>query len=192
MQYPERESNPRFRCERPASSTVRRSGHEERGCDGWGRTSVSRVTTGRPAVERRRIVHMDTPARFERAHVGPKPTALSPLSYGAMKRRQQDSNLRTALAACALATRCLAGLGHASRREEGEGVEPPRPCDPPVFETGYRAGGSPSTSDSGRDRTCASPGKSRELYRLSYGAMLMWLAGIEPATPRVSGGRSTS
>ena len=48
----------------------------KRGCDGWGRTSVSRVTTGRPAVERRRIVHMDTPARFERARVGPKPTAL--------------------------------------------------------------------------------------------------------------------
>ncbi len=54
--YPERDSNPRFRCERPASSTARRSGHE-RGCDGWGRTSIYRVTTGRPAVERRRIVH---------------------------------------------------------------------------------------------------------------------------------------
>jgi hypothetical protein len=29
-------------------------------------------------------------------------------------------------------------------REEGEGVEPSRPGGPPVFETGYRAGGSPS------------------------------------------------
>jgi hypothetical protein len=55
-----------------------------RGCDGWGRTSILRVTTGRPAVERRRIVHMDAPARLERARVGSKPTALSPLSYGAV------------------------------------------------------------------------------------------------------------
>ena len=30
------------------------------------------------------------------------------------------------------------------REAEGEGVEPPRPESPPVFETGYRAGGSPS------------------------------------------------
>ena len=76
MQYPERESNPRFRCERPASSTVRRSGHGgANGCDGWGRTSIRRVTTGRPTVERRRS-EMDAPARIERAHVGSKPTAL--------------------------------------------------------------------------------------------------------------------
>lgn len=68
-------------------------------------------------------------------------------------------------------------LGHASMKEEGEGVEPPRPRDPPVFETGYRTDGSPSMSDSGRARTCASPGKSRELYRLSYGAMSNHVAG---------------
>ena len=43
--------------------------------------------------------------------------------------------------------------------------------------------------DSGRSRTCIGPGKNRELW-LSYGAV-MWSAGIEPATPRVSGGRST-
>ena len=46
---------------------------------------------------------------------------------------------------------------------EGEGVEPPRSCDPAVFETAYRARGSPSVSGSDRSRTCASPGKSREL-----------------------------
>lgn len=40
----------RRRCERPASSTARRSGHDERGCDGWGRTSIPRLTAGRPAV----------------------------------------------------------------------------------------------------------------------------------------------
>jgi hypothetical protein len=73
---------------------------------------------------------------------------------------------------------------------EGEGVEPPRPEDPPVFETGYRAGGSPSRSGPGRHRTCTVPGKNRELCRLSYGAEV-WPAGIEPAAPRVSGGRST-
>jgi hypothetical protein len=73
---------------------------------------------------------------------------------------------------------------------EGEGVEPPRPEGPPVFETGYRAGGSPSTSGPGRRRTCTAPGKNRELCRLSYGAE-MWPAGLEPAAPRVSGGRST-
>ena len=46
---------------------------------------------------------------------------------------------------------------------EGEGVEPPRPEDPPVFETGYRAHGSPSNGGPGRVPTSASPGKSREL-----------------------------
>jgi len=35
-------------------------------------------------------------------------------------------------------------------RAEGEGFEPPRPESPPVFETGYRAGGSPSVSVTGR------------------------------------------
>jgi hypothetical protein len=35
-------------------------------------------------------------------------------------------------------------LGHASRKAEGEGVEPPKPEGPPVFGTGYRADGSPS------------------------------------------------
>ena len=102
---PERGSNPRHRCERPASWPTRRPGRVEHGrkesnplrrrwrphghhvlvrkiellgrdsnhasfgsepkilplddrgtsCDGWGRTSVVRVTAGRPAIERRRI-----------------------------------------------------------------------------------------------------------------------------------------
>ena len=46
---------------------------------------------------------------------------------------------------------------------EGGGVEPPRSCDPAVFETAYRARGSPSVSGPDRSRTCTSPGKSREL-----------------------------
>ena len=61
-------------------------------------------------------------------------------------------------------------LGHASRstrKAEGEGVEPPRPGGPPVFETGYRARWqSFRASGSGRSRTCTSPGKSRELCRI--------------------------
>ena len=67
---------------------------------------------------------------------------------------------------------CLLSYG---AETEGEGVEPPSPRGPPVFETGYRAGGSPS---SGRDASESRPTK-------------MWPAGIEPAAPRVSGGRST-
>ena len=51
-------------------------------------------------------------------------------------------------------------------RAEGEGVEPPRPEGPPVFETGYRTGGSPSESGPGRRRTCNPPVKSRELCRV--------------------------
>ena len=88
--------------------------------------------------------------------------ALSAIELPAVvKRRQQDSNLRAGAPACALATRRLADsamppcarpgvvwrgrAAHASvRRAEGEGVEPPRPEGPPVFETGYRARGSPS------------------------------------------------
>jgi hypothetical protein len=43
--------------------------------------------------------------------------------------------------------------------------------DPPVFETGYRACGSPSKSGPRRLRTCNLPIKSRVLCRLSYGAV---------------------
>ena len=45
-------------------------------------------------------------------------------------------------------------------------------------------------SGPGRRRTCNPPLKRRELCHLSYGAA-MWPAGIEPAAPRVSSGRST-
>jgi hypothetical protein len=53
-------------------------------------------------------------------------------------------------------------LGHASKEAEGEGVEPSRAEGPPVFETGYRAGGSPSESGPGRRRTSTIPGKNQE------------------------------
>ena len=94
----------------------------------------------------------------------------SPIDHGGRRKlRRQGSNLRLAInsrVSCrldytgtnggsrirtcgraphvyALATRRLQPLGHASRAE-GEGVEPPRPRSPPVFETGYRTHGSPS------------------------------------------------
>ena len=67
---------------------------------------------------------------------------------------------------------CLLSYGAGT---EGEGVEPPSPCGPPVFETGYRAGGSPSSGGTrqsrpscdvaGRDRTCGAPRFRRALYR---------------------------
>src|SRR5215203_3925675 len=62
-------------------------------------------------------------------------------------------------------------------RAEGEGVEPPRPESPPVFETVYRAGGSPSESGPGRRRTCTHPGKNRGLAVLSYGAVTLDVTG---------------
>jgi hypothetical protein len=115
---PERGSNPRHRCERPASWPTRRPGHVEHGrkesnplrrcwrppgrhvlvrkiellgrdsnhasfgsepkilplddrgmsCDGWGRTSVVRVTAGCPAIKRRRIV---SPPAWIRTTTGP-------------------------------------------------------------------------------------------------------------------------
>ena len=51
-------------------------------------------------------------------------------------------------------------------KAEGEGVEPPTAEAAPVFETGYRASGSPSTSGPGRSRTCNPPIKSRQLCRV--------------------------
>jgi hypothetical protein len=62
---------------------------------------------------------------------------------------------------------------------------------PPVFETGYRARGSPS-SGAGRRRTCNLPIKSRVLCRVELRSQVTWPAGIEPAAPRVSSGRSTA
>jgi hypothetical protein len=112
-------------------------------------------------------------------------------------------------AACALATRCLARLGHASEAE-GEGVEPPRPSSPPVFETGYRACGSPSRSGraakprgllaaSQATPQVAPAGVEPATARVRTGSSAVvelrsrevWPAGIEPAPPRVSGARST-
>jgi hypothetical protein len=89
--------------------------------------------------------------------------ASSPFDHGGMKLRRQGSNLRLASN-----SRASCRLDHTGTKE-GEGVEPPRPGGPPVFETGYRAGGSPSR---GADDVLMTP------------------AGVEPATARVRTGCS--
>ncbi len=135
-----------FRVEGPASSPFRPRGHKLR-----------RQDSNLPlAINSRASSQLD--------HAGMK------RGTGTKRRRQQDSNLRTARTVCAVATRCLANSAMPPRAE-GEGVEPPRPGGPPVFETGYRAGGSPSQSGPGRRRTCNPPLKRRQLCQLSYGAV---------------------
>ena len=72
--------------------------------------------------------------------------ASFPLDYTGTNGGSRIRTCGRAPHAYALATRCLQPLGHASEAE-GEGVEPPRPRSPPVFETGYRTDGSPSKSE---------------------------------------------
>jgi hypothetical protein len=124
------------------------------------------------------------PAGLEPAASGLRVRRHLPFDHGGMQLRRQGSNLRLAINSRA------SYRSTTPERKEGEGVEPPRACARPVFETGYRAGGSPSKGDSGRLRTCTSPIKSRELCPLSYGAKSV--AGRHrTCAPRGSGGRST-
>ena len=166
-----------------------------RGCDGWDRTSIRRVTTGRPTVERRRS-EMDAPARIERARVGSKPTAL-PLSYGAVT---EAAGLEPASGCGRLrASNALPfQLGHASRggRRGSRTPKAPRAHPfsrrdtapvavlPQVTPAGLeparprlRAGSSTAELRShaadvaGRARTCDAPRFRRALYRLSFSHM---------------------
>ena len=121
---------------------------------GWPRSPTTRCNT--PGGARTRSFRVEGPAS-------------SPVRPRGRELRRQGSNLRLTINsrasfrldytgtnggsrirtcgraphAYALATRRHQPLGHASEAE-GEGVEPPRPRSPPAFETGYRAGGSPS------------------------------------------------
>src|SRR5262245_61193307 len=142
-----------LRIESPASSAIRPRGQgvdlamPHRGRAGPARASVHAYSGGRA----RTCVSRVTVAR--------RTDSTTPERNGGSRTR--TCGRRTA--AYALATRCLARLGHASRTvapakparplwstatsaalAEGEGIEPPRPQSPPVFETGYRACGSPS------------------------------------------------
>ena len=100
--------------------------------------------------------------------------------------RRQGSNLLFAINSRASYPFDLAGM-----EAEGEGVEPSTAEAAPVFETGYRASGSPSRGGPGRSRTCNPPIKSRQLCRFELRSHEVWPAGIEPAARRVSGDRST-
>ena len=100
---------------------------------------------------------------FQLDHTGlgqAEATGLEPASGGG---RLRDSNAQPYQ------------LGHASRKAEGEGVEPPRPAraDPLSGRDTAPMAVLPS-SGPGRGRTCTLPVKSRELCRvLSYGAVVM-------------------
>ena len=131
-----------FRVEGPASSPFRPRGQASSG---------GRVRTCDLAINSRASYRLD--------HAGTK-------SGGSRTR-----TCERLVTVCAVATRCLASSAMPPRAE-GEGVEPPRPESPPVFETGYRAGGSPSESGPGRRRTCNPPLKRRELCLLSYRALM--------------------
>jgi hypothetical protein len=79
------------------------------------------------------------PAGLEPAASGLRARRHRPFDHGGMRLRRQGSNLRLTINSRA------SFLSTTPERAEGEGVEPPRPGGPPVFETGYRTHGSPST-----------------------------------------------
>ena len=101
-------------------------------------------------------------AGFEPASHGVTVARRTDSTIPERRRRQQDSNLRTGVNRLRASNALPCRLGHASRGGRRGESNPQGHEDPPVFETGYRASGSPS-SDPGRNRTRTSPGKSREL-----------------------------
>ena len=138
-EYPRRDLNPRLRVENPASQPLDHGGMwiSRRS---WNRTRPCSVSASRAAT--------DTDLRREEL-------------------RRQGSNLLFAINSRASYPFDLAGtLCSLEHRAEGEGVEPPTAEAAPVFETGYRASGSPSKSGPGRTRTCNPPIKSRQLCRV--------------------------
>jgi hypothetical protein len=138
------------------------------------------------------------------------------LDYAETRRRQQDSNLRAAEAAYALATRCLS---YSAMPPQGgrRGSRTPKTRRPTRFRDGIprqwqsfrewprqasnlhfpgqEPGALPfelrSRDVAGRDRTCGAPRFRRALYRLSYGHM-MGEAGVEPAASSISAKRSSA
>jgi hypothetical protein len=88
----------------------------------------------------------------------------------------------------ALARRCL--TARPCFPTEGEGIEPPRPSRTHPFSRRDTAPVAVLPSGPRRLRTCNLPIKSRVLCRVELRSQ-MWPAGIEPAAPRASSGRST-
>ena len=172
-----------MRLARTAAPLPRKSGRQESNLrspapetGGVASSPTARRRTSTPGGTRTRSFRVESPAsspfrpRGREAPAAGLEPALSRVTVARLtdsttperRRRQQDSNLRTARHRLRGSNALPCQLGHASRAE-GEGVEPPRPESPPVFETGYRAGGSPSG---------VAP------------------AGVEPATLRLRGGSS--
>jgi hypothetical protein len=106
------------------------------------------------------------------------------------QRRQQDSNLRGGGPPYAVARRCLPNSAMSPRRKERES-NPQGPFEPTRFRDGVPRPWQSFQSDFGRRRTCNLPIKSRVLCRVELRSQATWSAGIEPAAPRVSSGRST-
>jgi hypothetical protein len=132
-----------------------------------------------------------------------------PFDHGG-KLRRQGSNLP--LASNSRASFRLDHAGVSGRR----GSRTPKAEGPPVFETGYRTHGSPSSMApagvepapsrvragrsavlelrsldvTGRDRTCDAPRFRRALYRAELRSREVGGAGVEPATSSLSGRRS--
>src|SRR5262249_4155819 len=185
-----------MRLARTASPLPRseRSGRQESNCDlrfprpaGW-------PTPLRPGTS----TSGETRTRF----LGLRARCHNPSTTEARKLRRQGSNLRFAIN-----SRASSRSTTPERTAEGEGVEPPRPVDPPVFETGYRTHGSPSRvapagvepaprrlrggrsplsyrakSVTGRTRTCDAPRFRRALYPAELRSRAVGGAGVEPAS----------
>jgi hypothetical protein len=140
-----------------------------RSLPGWNRTSGLRFPkpAGWPSPPRAEV-NGSTPGGTRTRAFPVESRASSPLDHGGMKEvggpgiepgparyqravpprtpaSDESSGSRTRTCASRLTVARLAARPHRNECEaEGEGVEPPRPESPPVFETGYRADGSPS------------------------------------------------
>jgi hypothetical protein len=129
-----------LRCPRPAgwpsSPTTRRSS-----TPGGTRTRTSGLrarchSTLRPRGQ----------AKLRRQGSNPRLASNSRASsHSTTPERNGGSRIRTCGRAPRLrASNALPSAARPCLQAEGEGVEPPRPRSPPVFETGYRTHGSPS------------------------------------------------
>ena len=105
-----------------------------------------RPTRFRDGVPRQWQSFQSGPGRRRTCTVPGKNRALCRLSYGAegVAGRNRTCLSRVTVARLTDSTTPERKMEACLQEAEGEGVEPPRPGGPPVFETGYRAGGSPS------------------------------------------------
>jgi hypothetical protein len=134
---PRRDSNPRFRAENPASQPLDHGGVSvELSRRSWNRTRPCSISASRAST--------DTDLR---GSGGRSRTCVSRSTVARLAVRPHRNDLK-------------------SRKRKERESNPQRPKAAPVFETGYRAGGSPSEGGPGRSRTCTVPSKSRQLSRI--------------------------